>query len=222
VLGELVRLVSGDKMNVTIGETMVVFSFDNIELTTLKPVGAFPNYTPIFRESSATKIVADTQDLKRAIRATMVMAKESHITLEAIDSDHINVRSLSSEIGESETEVDVKVEGGFSKVVLNAEFLAEVLGTIEEQNVEIGINAGMNPVLIRGVGATKLWHVLMPILVAVEEPEGEPEEEPETKIGNGAEPELVEINETEEVAPEETPEMLDEAINKEIAGASEE
>ena len=216
-LNELVRLASGDKIDVRIGVGTVMFSFGNTKLTTLIPVGKFPDYGQIARDDSKFKITADTQDLKRAVKATMVMAKDSTVVLKAISDIAINVSSLVGEVGDSETEVDVTKEGGEFEITMNANHLIDALGTIGQQNTEVGSNGPNTPIIVKGVGDTGLWHAIMPIAMLTTPKPSTPK--PSVEV------EDVEVDGVVvpvAVAKGETPEELSSAIDEEVASMNEE
>ena len=173
-MAELSRLISGEKdIMIAYGNNVVSFSFSNTQLLTLVPIGVFPDYRQVIPKPSTkySKTSIGTQDLKRAIRATMVLAKDSTVVL-ASSGKFIKVSSLRGEIGDSETEVEAIMEGAID-IALNAEYLDDILDTIGEANTEIRVIDGKSPIVIKGVGDTKLWHIAMPVMRLTAKPEAE-------------------------------------------------
>ena len=75
------------------------------------------------------------------------------------------ISSRSEEVGDNESEVDVKVEGEESKIAFNSKYLTDVLDVLESNEVALETTTPSSPGVLRPVDDDSYVHVVMPMFV---------------------------------------------------------
>ena len=81
------------------------------------------------------------------------------------DEGKLVISSRSEEVGDNESEVDVKVEGEESKIAFNSKYLTDVLDVLESNEVALETTTPSSPGVLRPVDDDSYVHVVMPMFV---------------------------------------------------------
>ena len=197
-LNELSRLFSEGTLDIAMDKTTVVFTLGSTILTSLISSGAFPAYRAAVPTSSNMVLTVNRQDFIRAVKATTVLGEDYTVVIEPGEKTvAIHTKAAPGKVFGGETEMDANIEGELVRIALNSESLVDALNTLEEENTEIAVKDNKSAIKIKGVGDTKLFHLIMPVIL---------------------------VGPIKEIAPkptetlEENTEELNEAIEREIAG----
>lgn len=110
----------------------------------------FPPYDQVIPTSTSYSIVAPRASVADAIRAVSIAASDRTGGIKlSLDSDVIRFSSESPESGDGFDEVPVEYKGDAFTVGFNAKYFLDVLGSIECDELNLGISGELDPAVIR-------------------------------------------------------------------------
>lgn len=166
-LQEVLRSISDEteEIELVFEENQVRFRLGEIEITSKLIDGTFPDYRALIPKETDVNVVVDRDELTRITKMAAIFARESSraISCEAdAKAGKFYVSSISNEMGENKSEIDVKVsESG--KVKLDSRFLMDALNVLEEEKVVFGFSEKGSPVLVKNEKSKKYTHIIMPL-----------------------------------------------------------
>jgi len=162
---DLLRVIdnSGDEIQITSDEQQILFSGNDIELTSRLIDGDYPDYKKLIPGKFTTEARASKSDLQNTVKTSSLFARESagSIVLE-VEDNKINIRSIASQLGENTATSEAKTTGG-GQITLNARYMIDALSAIDGEKVFIGFNTKLEPLVIKGQDADDYTHVIMPL-----------------------------------------------------------
>ena len=175
-LQEVNRLLSGQvhpiEFTVTPNKNQAMFRLDNVEIVSQLIQGTFPNYSQLVPTSCGTRAVMGLSEFSMANRSAAIFARDGsgivrvHVNPgEDGDEGKLVISSRSEEVGDNESEVDVKVEGEESKIAFNSKYLTDVLDVLESNEVALETTTPSSPGVLRPVDDDSYVHVVMPMFV---------------------------------------------------------
>ncbi len=167
---ELSRIVSDGKkeeveMVVFPSSNQVVFGYDKTELICRVLEGNFPDIDRVIPKEEKTVVLVDHGALAKAMKAVAVFARDSgNIIKLSVVSDKLSVTAASQQMGDSEAEVDVDVEGDDVEISFNYKFMNDFLNSVDPaRRVKIILNGNMVAGVWKSEGNESLTHLIMPI-----------------------------------------------------------
>ena len=179
-LQEVNRLLSGQvqpiEFTVTPNKNQAMFRLDNVEIVSQLIQGTFPNYSQLVPSSYGTRAVMGLSELSMATRSAAIFARDGsgiirlHVNApenegEGEGEGKLVISSRSEEVGDNESEVDVKVEGEESKIAFNSKYLTDVLEVLGSNEVALETTTPSSPGVLRPVDDDSYVHVVMPMFV---------------------------------------------------------
>jgi DNA polymerase-3 subunit beta len=129
--------------------------------------GNFVNYRQIVPKSYNTRTVFDTEQLLRACRTANIFARNEanvvHMDITPDDGGSVRISATSAEMGDSNVDLDAKVDGEPVTIAFNVRFLIEVLSVMDSAQVALETVSQGNPGVLRPVGSEDFVHVIMPM-----------------------------------------------------------
>lgn len=167
-LQEVQKSISEDteEIEILFAETQVRFRLDEIEITSKLIDGSYPDYKQLIPKDTEINLILDKIALERMTRVAALFAQNSSgsIICEAIkDENKFRVSAVASEVGENNSDIDIKDIEKDGKVILNSRFLLDALNSTEEKNIEFCFSGNLSPVVIRGENNDKYVHIIMPL-----------------------------------------------------------
>lgn len=166
---ETVRQLIGDSdVEIRLSDEQVSFITDEITITSRLIDGKFLNYQQLIPELNECVIRVERDDLIKTVKLTEPFARVSSNTIIVevdAESKLLKVRSITSQLGENASEVDVVIDKASEeefKVCLNYRFLEKALSLIEGDTAIIRFNGKVLPVVISGLD-DDYHHVVMPV-----------------------------------------------------------
>jgi DNA polymerase-3 subunit beta len=171
VLSELLKVLSDDEnLNVKIGvnKNQVLFEIENTIIISRIIECEFLNYNSIIPESNETKIKLKTKNLLDSFERVSLFAKEnkekdkkSPVKM-TIGIDGV-VLSCYSDNGDAKEVLTAVVEGKDLEIGFNPRYVIEALRAIEDEEIIIGLNSSISPVIIKPVVSNDFIYVVLPI-----------------------------------------------------------
>jgi len=166
-LNEVVRIINDE-----IKEIVVNFSDDQISflvgdgvVTSRLIDGNFINYRQLIPTKTEVVATLDRSEFIRITKISELFARESagSITLK-VDSNTstLSIHSITSELGENNSEAEATVKGKGS-ITLNSKFLLDALNQIDDQNVKFQFSGKLAPALLTAETDDGYKHIIMPV-----------------------------------------------------------
>jgi DNA polymerase-3 subunit beta len=173
-LQELHR-ISGDQtdpieIHILSSRNQVLFHLADVDLVSQLMEGRFPEYGQYLPKSHSTRTVVNTADLQKAVRLSMVIARDAAdvVRLQIVPGDDlaagkIRLNATAAEVGTSVNELDASVEGPELEIAFNSRFLNEALGVVDSPQAVLTTTTASSPGVLRPVNSEDFVHVIMPI-----------------------------------------------------------
>ena len=182
-LSELSRIIGilpkteGEFVEITVAEArnQILFHLPDVDMVSQLIDANFPNYEAIIPKSFATRTVADTQAMLRALRVANLFARDSsNIVRFQITPGRdgapgtMTMTATSAESGDNLADLDAIVEGPESEIAFNGKYMLEVLGVIDEPQIALETTRASAPGVLRpvGVGPEEFTAVVMPMQIS--------------------------------------------------------
>jgi DNA polymerase-3 subunit beta len=168
-LDEVGRFASdsdSDQIELASLDNHFVFRKGRAVLVTRLIEGQFPDYEGVIPKDFSRRATVDHERLLRALRRVSLLSNEKTKPVRIqFEPEGLVLRSNTPEMGEAEERIpaeynDEKMEMGF-----NARYLLEALVSIDDDQVAIELNDPLSPGVIRPVGDSDYFYVIMPMRV---------------------------------------------------------
>lgn len=161
-----------DDVNVDIffSDNQILLVYDKVLLYSRLLNGHFPNYTNFFPKSTSINALTDRSHLIQGLKQVSLIARENNFNVKMTLDVQGSVRldSGDTEIGTSEIEIPAEVMGN-EQVGMNATYFIEALQVIEGDDIRIGFETSLSPILLQGTQMnTKIEdfrHIIMPLKI---------------------------------------------------------
>ncbi len=162
---ELQRSLAGEEdVTITVQKSQICFNLGALMLYSKLMDDVYPNYTQVIPKECAEKILVDRQLLLAALdRASVMTVDESHSTKLIFTAGKLTVSSAVSDIGEAKDEVPIKYAGETIEIMFNPTYVKEPLKEIDDDEVEIDLNNGHSPAVIKC--SIPFLYVIMPLRI---------------------------------------------------------
>lgn len=167
---ELARIVADGKkeeveMFVFESSNQVIFRYDKTELICRVLEGNFPDIERVIPKEEKTVVLVDHEALARAMKAVSVFARDSgNIVKLSVVSNQLSVSAVSVQMGESNAQVEIDMEGDEVEIAFNYKFMNDFLNSVDpSKRVKIILNGNMVAGVWKSEGNDSLTHLIMPI-----------------------------------------------------------
>lgn len=164
---ELIRIIDeSSEVSIYINENQVLFSTGQTSLVSRQIEGQYPDYKQIIPNEYKTKIILNKKEFEQAVKRVSLFCKPSinDITLQISSQNQtIMVSAANAQVGESETDVEAKVEGEENKIVFNYRYLLEGLQSMDADEVAIEIASSQAAALMKPKEKKDYLYLIMPI-----------------------------------------------------------
>lgn len=159
-------------INVDIATHRVMFDFGDIQIVSQLIEGTFPKYERIYPRNLDTRTIVYRDEFLRACKRAKVFAKDSSNTARITIQPSADCRlgtlrvfAQSSEMGEIDGMIDASIEGNAIVTHFNVEYLIDFCGFVADDQLLIETATFADPAVIRGLGRTDFYYVLMPMQI---------------------------------------------------------
>ncbi|MDD5252227.1 MAG: DNA polymerase III subunit beta [Patescibacteria group bacterium] len=158
-----------ENIEIAVGDSQVVFSYDNMELASRIIEGRYPDYRQLIPESFATVAIMEKEDLQRAVKTTSLFSRAglNDISLRFAPGEPVHVNSANTQSGEHAADLEAKVEGKENAVTVNHKYFLDGVNNIEGDVVALSLVDGLSPCVIRPLPADgrepDYLYIVMPI-----------------------------------------------------------
>lgn len=147
-------------------EKQLIFSLPTLELVTRLLEGEFPDFEKIIPKSSGTKLEVSADELRQAVKAAAVFAKDSaNIVKFKISSRGLTISANAPQVGENEIGVEAKKTGDDAEIAFNSRYLLEMLAVVKAKALSLECSGPLAPGLFKIPGDSSWLHIIMPVRV---------------------------------------------------------
>ncbi len=169
-LGELARLLSDGEGDVTceFTENHLFFEIDGRHLISRMIDAQFPAYERVIPQGNDKRIEFERDRLLRAVRRVALLSSERSRAIRfQIDTNSVEVRSSSPEVGEAKEVLEVEYGGDAVQICFNAQYVTDFLGAADTDSVGLEFRDEMSQAVMQPVGAEgcEYTYVIMPMRV---------------------------------------------------------
>lgn len=167
---ELVKILESkdNQFDLILGSNQILFSIGSTQLISRLIDGQYPDYQQILPSNFAYKVVLDREKIINAISCSSIFASQvDDISLFfRPDKKMVEVSSANVDIGENESCLEAEIETNQKeslKINFNYRYLLDGLNSLGTEKVFIGLNNRESAVVIRPVGQSDYFYLVMPI-----------------------------------------------------------
>src|SRR6266508_2588606 len=148
-LGELSRIAqSGDTIELGVHENQVVFTADDVWLTTRRIDGQFPNYKQLLPETFEHELTLPRGELLDVVRRVAVMAQRNSPLRLRFAEGELTVSAQTQDVGEAHESLPAAYNADAMEIGFNADFLRDGLESIESGTVTMKLISPLRPAVL--------------------------------------------------------------------------
>jgi DNA polymerase-3 subunit beta len=148
----LPRLFEDEKtIAISFTDSLVIFKSEHTSLISRLIEGAYPNYEALLPTSFKTQINVDKASLENALSAATIFSKtiaDSAILIFSENDQLLTVEGKSNDgVGQAKLSTEIRMEGSPISIKLNGRYALDALGHVEKNEIKIGLNDELSPIL---------------------------------------------------------------------------
>ncbi len=150
---------------VTHDDQQVLFKVGDVELVARLLEGSYPDYRRLIPNDFAMSATIPRSEFINIAKISSLFARESagSITIELDEKKQtMSVKSVASQLGENSASQKGEVSGS-GEITLNSRYLLEGLQALEGDQVTIGFNGKLEPIVLKDPKAKDYLHIVMPL-----------------------------------------------------------
>jgi DNA polymerase-3 subunit beta len=126
----------------------------------------FPPYAQVIPQQSEKLVRVPRAQFAEALRAVSVAASERTGGVKlGLSKGTMRLTTESPDSGEGFDEVPIEYAGPAMTVGFNAKYFLDVLGALDDDEVELGFGGELDPAVVKPVGARQFLAVVMPMRI---------------------------------------------------------
>lgn len=167
-VGELRKLLEDDeaKVDVSVSETKIRFTAEDLTLTSKVIDGSFPDYTRVIPAGNTRRLEVDAAEFARTVdRVATVSAERSRAVKLSLGPDTLTLSVNAPDSGSATDEIAVAYDDEAMEIGFNAKYLLEIAGQVDRENAVLMFNGPGDPTLVREGDDDSAIYVVMPMRV---------------------------------------------------------
>ena len=163
---EAEQLQAGGELKIYLSDNQILFTFGSTELVSRLIAGSYPDYKQIIPTNQKTSVLINKSELMRAIKASAIFSKTgiNDVNLEFKQgAGQIRVSAISSQVGESTTDLKGEITGEDNEVLINYRYLLDGLNNISDDQIKMELISSNTPCVLKPAKETGYQYVVMPI-----------------------------------------------------------
>ncbi len=170
---ELKRILSEAKVNLVgfeIRDKNAYFQIEDVGMSIRLMEGDYPDYQQVIPKTRGRMIHLNRWDLITGLRRVSRIANDvDEGTRFAFKEKELNLKMGNANTGIANETIDIPYTGDPITFEFNYRYCLDILGAIEEEEVEIELLDEDNPGIFRGKGNQETFYLVMPISIEEEE-----------------------------------------------------
>jgi DNA polymerase-3 subunit beta len=157
---------SASDIEISLSESKVRFSFDDVVITSKLIDGTFPDYERVIPSGNDKVMEVDTRAFAAAVdRVATISTEKSRAVKLSLAPKHLVLSANSPEAGSATEEIEVKYDGALLDVGFNARYMLDIMQQMEGEGARFNLADATAPAIIQDVADTSALYVLMPMRV---------------------------------------------------------
>ncbi|MFC5469433.1 DNA polymerase III subunit beta [Cohnella suwonensis] len=167
-LNELAKIVPDQNVmvDIVVADNQVLFKLGNVLFFSRMLDGTYPDTSKIIPQQFKTELVINTKALSDAIDRAYLLSREEKtniVRLVTMEDGGIEISSSSSELGKVTEQLGVtEMKGEPLRIAFNSKYMLDVLKVIDSEELLIGFNGAMSPIIIRPNDHDRSLHLILP------------------------------------------------------------
>lgn len=152
-LSKVVNKSDDKEVKVVVSKNQILFNVGDVELISRLIEGKYPDYEKIIPKEHKSKFEVSVEDLSLILKRASLFAKENNnsIKLAVTKDGKLEIASDETKVGEEKSHIMVKLEGEENSILLNSQYLLDVLTYIHEEKISLAMADKVSPAVIRPV-----------------------------------------------------------------------
>ncbi len=165
VIQEFLKICKEDKnVKIYFDLHQVLFDLEDVQIIARLIEGDFPDYQSIIPKNFITTVIIDKESLYEAIRlAAIFSSKINNVNIKLKTPNKLIISNEESTIGENKSELEAEIKGENQELIFNWHYFLDGLRGVDGENVFLGFNSDVKPLLIKSPNKDDYFYVLMPI-----------------------------------------------------------
>jgi DNA polymerase-3 subunit beta len=164
-LRKLIEETSGT-VAVSLSESRIRFSFDDVVLTSKLIDGSFPDYHRVIPTNNDKVLEVERKSFRDAVdRVSTISSEKSRAVKLSLKAGLLALSATSAEQGSASEELEVKYDGAPIDIGFNSRYLLDIADEIEGEGMQIVLADSVAPTLMRDMADAMALYVLMPMRV---------------------------------------------------------
>lgn len=164
---DVLRIIGDGLETVTVNynEQQAQFQIGDVELVARLIDGTYPDYRKLLPKEFEFSATVNRPELVSITKVASLFARESAGSIRLAtheDDKELEVRSVASQIGENSARVAGTVAGS-SEITLNSKYLLDALGAFSVDEITVGFNGKLEPVVLSSAKDASYVHLVMPL-----------------------------------------------------------
>lgn len=166
-VGEVDKILEyGDVVTVSVSDTKIRFSAGNAVLTSKLVDGTFPDYQRVIPMMNNKKAFASKLDFGKAVdRVSTVSSQRGRAVKMTFEAGKVTLHVSNPDMGDATEEVAIDYEADDISIGFNAQYVNDILNSIDADQVEIFLEDAGSPARFQPVGDGSLILVAMPMRI---------------------------------------------------------
>lgn len=167
-IGEIRKLIdaAAGTVEISLSETQIRFSLDNVMLSSKLIDGTFPEYERVIPADNDKILTVDRKSFAAAVdRVATISSEKSRAIKLSLSAGSLTLSAQSAESGQATEEIEVKYDAAPIEVGFNARYLLDIAQQIDADGAQFKLMDGQSPTIIQDPADLSALYVLMPMRV---------------------------------------------------------
>jgi DNA polymerase-3 subunit beta len=167
-LGRIASGATGDTIGVAALENQVVFTVDDVVLSSRLVEGRFPNYQQLLPESYEHELRVSREELLEVVRRVGLLAQKNAPLRLRFSEGTLDVSAQTPDVGEASESLPIPFAGEPLEIGFNPEFFRDGLESAESEELVLKLISPLRPGLLHsGEEGSDFLYLVMPIRLNV-------------------------------------------------------
>jgi DNA polymerase-3 subunit beta len=167
-LGRIATAAGADSIGVAALENQVVFTVDDVVLSSRLVEGRFPNYQQLLPESYEHELKVSRDELLEVVRRVGLLAQKNAPLRLSFSEGTLDVSAQTPDVGEARESLPVPFSGESLEIGFNPEFFRDGLESAESEELVLKLISPLRPGLLQsGDEGAGFIYLVMPIRLNV-------------------------------------------------------
>lgn len=166
-VAEIIRIFDGvaGEITISIGQNQIGMLIDQIYVVSRTIDGNYPNYQVIIPSSFSTEVTVFKTDIANALKIGSIFSDQfNRATLTVYpDTKTFSFMTKNNDVGENNLSVNAVIKGSKIEMNFNHRHIADVLASVQADQIDFLFNEVGKPLVIRGHGDKMFTYLVMPM-----------------------------------------------------------